>query len=134
MEARLEAKTNRRPHALLDDGSQPYLLERMADIEALWDRLGRIAGITDSRLSAVVSLLTQKLDVWGAGKGNADEVSRAAFGWLADCTVRRDLGGGQDIRAAILDGTLFDVDELYRRILKQSIESVPSGIEKEKEA
>jgi hypothetical protein len=76
--------------------------------------------MSESRLQACHSLLAGK---WRSWHLDADEkpLERAAWDWLAQEVVNRDLDGDAEIAAAVADGLFFDSVELYRHILKREV-------------
>jgi hypothetical protein len=99
---------------------RPYLLERIGDLEEVWKAIFSVPGMSETRLEGTTALLARKWKDWGLAK--SDE-HRLTWEWLATETVTRDFDRNQTIRDAILDGTFFDVVELYRHILKQKVEA-----------
>lgn len=121
-DAQVPPETDRRPHSLLGQAHspRPYLLERAAELDATWEAICRVKGITETRLAAVESLLGQKWQAWQLA--DADPLPET-WTWLVRQTVARDLDGKGELEAAIGDGRFFDAVELYRHILKQPVKS-----------
>ncbi len=121
LEAGLLPDATRRPHALLGPchSPRPYLLERVNELQAVWDAICNVPGMSESRLQAATTLLARKWEEWQLSQ---HDTHRAEYEWLVKHTVARDFAGNAVIERAILDGLYFDVMDLYRHILKQSLE------------
>ena len=119
LEAHADSDTGRRPHPLFgtQHSPRPYLLERIADLQDVWEKICTVPGMSETRLNGVTTLLARKYRAWGDGHPEG-----GSYEWLVEKTVARDLGGRADLRDAVREGLFFDVVELYRHILKQSIE------------
>ena len=119
LEAHAAPGTDRRPHPLFgtQHSPRPYLLERIADLQDVWEKICAVPGMSETRLNGVTTLLARKYRAWGDGHPEG-----GSYEWLVEKTVARDLGGRADLRDAVREGLFFDVVELYRHILKQSIE------------
>jgi hypothetical protein len=129
LDARVDSGTKRRPHPLLGRCSpRPYLLEGARHLREVWEAVCSVEGMSESKLTGATSLLARKWEDWGLAKGDEH---RQTWEWLARETVLRDLGNNQGmhdtILNAILDGTFFDVVELYRHVLKKKVEAMPSA-------
>jgi len=133
-DARAAPETGRRPHPLLGahHSTRPYLLERVHCLRAVWDAVRTVAGISETRLAAVEGLLSRKWRDWRLEQP-ADDPQRAghhaAYVWLAEQVVARDLGKSSVLQEAILDGTFFDAVELYRHILKAPLSEDAATVE-----
>ncbi|OQA98763.1 MAG: hypothetical protein BWY25_01986 [Chloroflexi bacterium ADurb.Bin222] len=121
LEAGLLPDATRRAHPLLGSrhSPRPYLLERVNELQAVWDAICNVSGMSESRLQAATTLLARKWEEWQLSQ---HDTHRAEYAWLVQHTVARDFGGNPVIEQAILDGMYFDVIDLYRHILKQSLE------------
>jgi len=121
LEAGLLPDATRRAHPLLGSrhSPRPYLLERVNELQAVWDAICNVSGMSESRLQAATTLLARKWEEWQLSQR---DTHRAEYAWLVQHTVARDFGGDPVIEQAILDGLYFDVIDLYRHILKQSLE------------
>ena len=121
LEAGLLPDATRRAHPLLGSrhSPRPYLLERVNELQAVWDAICNVPGMSESRLQAATTLLARKWEEWQLSQ---HDTHRAEYAWLVQHTVARDFGGNPVIEQAILDGMYFDVIDLYRHILKQSLE------------
>ena len=125
LDARIAPGKDRRPHALLGGrwSTRPYLLERVSDLVETWEAVCALPGISETRLAAVESLLSRKWREWQlSDPESADRPANwASFRWLVQQVVSRDLGGSKRLKRSILEGSFYDVIELYRHILKQSL-------------
>lgn len=126
---RLEAHLNpdpeigdRRPHPLLGarHSPRPYLLERVGDLARVWEAICGVPGMSESRLQAVTTLLARKWEAWELAEQPAGERAEP-YRWLVGKTIAQDFNGSEAIHHAILNGLYFDVIDLYRHILKQTI-------------
>ncbi len=126
LEAHLSADPearNRRPHPLLGarHSPRPYLLERVGDLAHVWETICDVPGMSESRLQAATTLLARKWEAWELAK-NSDGARAEPYRWLVGKTVAQDFNGSEVIHHAILNGSYFDVIDLYRHILKQPIQ------------
>ncbi len=133
--AHVHPETKRRPHALLGEhhSPRPYLLERVHHLRGVWEDICKVKGMSETRLAATVSLLSSKWEAWqlAAPDSPPRQAAWESHRWLVEQVVARDFRseeGSEEkiedkIREAILSGSFFDAVELYRHILKQSIES-----------
>lgn len=122
---------DRRPHALMGERSpRPYLLERLPELRKLWQDICAVKPMSETKLAAAANLLARKWKVWEPGEDGIQETYR----WLVRQVAERDFSSKDgfsidEFEEAVMDGSFFDVVELYRHILKQKIAS-----EKEQEA
>jgi hypothetical protein len=126
LEAEADPGTRRRPHALLGEqhSPRPYLLERVAHLQRIWNAICGLPGMSETRLTAAASLLARKWEAWGLGKSDDPELWET-YRWLTREVIKRDFGGGGavDLHQAIEDGTFFDTVELHRHILKDEVKA-----------
>ncbi|MBN1921644.1 MAG: hypothetical protein JW892_10395 [Anaerolineae bacterium] len=121
LEAGLLPDATRRVHPLLGPrhSPRPYLLERVSRLAEVWNAICVVPGMSESRLAAATTLLARKWEDWQLSQ---QDTHRAEYEWLVKQTVARDFAGNPVIERAILEGLYFDVIDLYRHILKQTVE------------
>ena len=133
LEAHIDPKTGCRPHPLL--GSQysprPYLLARVHHFRKVWKEICQVGGMSETRLEAATSLLSRKWKSWQLAEKDTSKEEWATYRWLVEQVVARDFNGSPIIQKAILDGSFFDVVDLFRHILKEKIEHAPAEERKE---
>ena len=117
-------ENKRRPHLILDlpHSSRPFLLERMLDLEKIWNTIQNTPSMSESRLQAAASLLSRKRSSWQPVFDGSESNSDKGYDWLVDQVVRQEFNGSQLLHDAIREGVFFDVLELFRHILKRSLE------------
>jgi hypothetical protein len=119
LDAQLQPNSDRRPHDLLGARSpRPYLLEGQARLREVWEAICKVPGMSETRLSAAAQLLAAKWRAWQVAQAPAGAPAPAAYAWLARQTAALDFAGKPEIERSMIDGTFFDVVEIYRNILK----------------
>ncbi|HID65326.1 MAG TPA: CRISPR-associated protein Csx11 [Anaerolineae bacterium] len=121
LEAHVDLETGRRRHPLLgtSHSPRPYPLERLTEFKRVWDEICNTKGMSETRLQAASTLLARKWRLWNLTE--SDEYWES-WKWLVANTVARWFNDDQTILDAIIEGTFFDVVELYRHILKRKVE------------
>lgn len=115
---RLEAsmQTDHRPSTYCS--LRPHLLERLTELEEVWNAICTIPGVSEASLQGAATLLARKWKLWDCPTGREH---REEWEWLVDNVVARHFNGSEVIRHAVMDGTFFDAVELYRHILKRKV-------------
>jgi len=116
--------TKKREHSFFGkNGTRPYLLEQLPDIQSLWQRLKSMPDLTDTKLKNIEMLLQTKIKEWQVTINKENSVWEA----LVDSMLKKEFGLDVEeeefkfFKKAILTGLFLDCLELHLKILKQRI-------------
>lgn len=104
-------------------GTKPYLLEQLPDIQALWAKLCSLPGLTDTRLRNIQTLLETKRLEWRQWQGDRCR----PYEELVTSVIQKEFGYTTEdpdlafFKKSILNGLWFDCLELYLKILKKRV-------------
>ena len=116
--------TKKREHSFFGkNGTRPYLLEQLPDIQSLWQRLKSMPDLTNTKLKNIEMLLQTKIKEWQVTINKENSVWEA----LVDSILKKEFGLDVEeeefkfFKKAILTGLFLDCLELHLKILKQRI-------------
>lgn len=116
--------TEKRCHSFFGkNGTRPYLLEQLPDIQTLWQRLKSMPDLTNTKLKNIEMLLQTKIKEWQVTINKENSVWEA----LVDSILKKEFGLDVEeeefkfFKKAILTGLFLDCLELHLKILKQRI-------------
>ena len=123
--------SDRRTSNVANFTSKPVLLDEVCQkINALWDTLGSLEGMTDTKLRNLQSLWLTKYQEWGVDLTRKNTREYDIWMGLVASSLNKEFAGLADpatetlilLQETVANGIFFDALELYLGILKKRIE------------